>query len=158
MNFEDLKNDFENLDIPFDDVENLTVKEVIKAYRKQALKVHPDKQSPDVTDEEKARFNALFQELNMSYKILLKVAMENDAKKSINDIQKVDEEADVKFMKDNFENFNFPHENNGSFTVIIQDHLADSWQECLENIFGQPTIKKNPRGTVCDTYWKIFYD
>ena len=42
MNFEELKTDFENLDIPFDNIENVAVRDVMKAYKRQALIVHPD--------------------------------------------------------------------------------------------------------------------
>ena len=65
---------------------------------------------------------------------------------------------DERFMNDNFENCNFPHENDGSFTVIIQHIHADSWQECLEKEYGQPHAIKNDRGTVSDVYWKFEYE
>lgn len=60
-------------------------------------------------------------------------------------------------MKDNFQNFNFPHENDGSFTVKIQHAQADSWQESLENKYGLPQVEKNNRGTECDRLWKFKY-
>ena len=38
---------------------------------------------------------------------------------------------DEKFFEDNFEKFNFPFENKGSFTFVIKDYLANTWQECM---------------------------
>ena len=77
MNFEELKTDFANLEIPFDNIENVTVRDVIKAYKRQALKVHPDKQGQDITEEEKTKFKELFQELNKSYERILKIVVNN---------------------------------------------------------------------------------
>ena len=67
MNIEEVKKDFANLEIPVDNIENVTVKDVIKAYKRQALKVHPDKKGQDISEEEKTKFKELFQELNKSY-------------------------------------------------------------------------------------------
>ena len=62
-----------------------------------------------------------------------------------------------KFTKDNFKNFNFPKENKGSFTVEIENRLADNWQECLEKKYGTSKVFKNPNGTVCDRIWKYMF-
>ena len=35
-----------------------------------------------------------------------------------------------KIFEDNFE-LNFPFENKGSFTFVIKDYLANTWQECM---------------------------
>lgn len=145
-----MKTDCETVGIEFKDIDSITVKEVICAYRKQALHVHPDKNGPDTT--------AAFQALNNSYQRILKFVLQRRGSKEENDdAEKAENDVDEKFMNDNFESFNFPHENYGSFTVMIQHAQADSWQDCLERVFGQPIIKKNNRGTECDRYWKRSY-
>ena len=53
--------------------------------------------------------------------------------------------------------FNFPSENKGSFTVGIEDDLADTWQQCLQDLLGVPKVKINDKGTECDRNWKIEY-
>ena len=60
-------------------------------------------------------------------------------------------------MKDNFENFNFPKENDQSFTVNIQHDQDELWQECLKESYGEPHVKKNSCGTECDKLWKFEY-
>ena len=61
-------------------------------------------------------------------------------------------------MKDNFEPFNVPCENDGSVTIKIQHYQAEFWQQNLEWEYGQPVIKKNDKGTECDRYWRIVYE
>ena len=60
-------------------------------------------------------------------------------------------------IRDNFEKFNFPFENKCSFTVSIEDSLADTWQNCIETIHGhgEPKIVLNGWGTECDRIWKV---
>ena len=76
MNLEYYRKDFENLDIQFDAIENVFLKEVIDAYRKKVRKVHPDK-NPDATAEEK--------ELNNSYQRILKIVVTNHKNTDITD-------------------------------------------------------------------------
>ena len=64
---------------------------------------------------------------------------------------------DQKFFFDNFEKFNFPFENKGSFTVNIEDSLADIWQDCMTRLLGAPKVKINQWGTECDRTWKVEY-
>lgn len=47
-----------------------TITDVKKAYRKLALKFHPDKQPADATEEEKQKANEAFQNLGIAYSIL----------------------------------------------------------------------------------------
>ncbi|KAI9362336.1 hypothetical protein BD770DRAFT_408139 [Pilaira anomala] len=47
-----------------------TITDVKKAYRKLALKFHPDKQPSDATEEEKQKANEAFQNLGIAYSIL----------------------------------------------------------------------------------------
>ena len=62
------------------------------------------------------------------------------------------------FFFDNFEKFNFPFENNGSFTVMIEDHLANAWQDCMEKVYGTPKVIINQQGTECDRSWKTKHE
>ena len=121
----------------------------------KAIKVHPDK----VEESKKASATAEFQVLNNSYERLLKFLVDKVKKnKDIAEQEDIDEKSEEeRFTEDNFKNFNFPTENDGSFTVNIQHSHADSWQENLENIYGAPTIHKNNKGTVGDTYWQFKY-
>jgi DnaJ family protein C protein 9 len=52
------------------DKENATTSDIKKAYRKLALKHHPDKQPVDATKEQKEQANAAFQHLGMAYAVL----------------------------------------------------------------------------------------
>ena len=62
------------------------------------------------------------------------------------------------FVRDNFDKFNFPFQNQGSFTVNLQDSFADLWQNCLDSVYGEPSVMKNSKGTVTDTFWKFMYE
>ena len=50
----------------------------------------------------------------------------------------------------------FPFENMGSFTVHVEDCLADAWQLCLESVYGAPRIVIN-NGKEGDRFWKIMF-
>lgn len=93
---------------------------------------------------------AAFQELLDAYHKLRELFSGNT------DIQDDIKDEEV-FFRDNFERFNFPFENKGSFTVGIEDHLADIWQNCIESLLGEPKITKNAFGTECDRFWKVSY-
>ena len=69
----------------------------------------------------------------------------------------VEIDENQRFFDENFEKFNFPFENKGSFTVNIEDYLADTWQACITNILGEPKVAINPHGTECDRSWKVSY-
>ena len=45
----------------------------------------------------------------------------------------------------------------GSFTVQVEDRLADVWQQCLKSVYGAPRVNINDKGTVCDRMWKIMF-
>ena len=46
----------------------------------------------------------------------------------------------------------------GSFTVRIEEYLADTWQEFIAVMLGQPKVKINDQGTECDRHWKVQYE
>ena len=117
MNSTQLNHDLHTLGLDGDTLKDLTLRDVIKAYKKIALKVHPDK----VEDNEKEKATAEFQELEKAYRNLLTYVHNEDKRGSenMNDVEK--------FTNDNFQNFNFPQENCGSFTV--QRYI----KTCLKN-------------------------
>ena len=130
---------------------------MITKYRKKTREFHPDK-FENASETEKKDKTAKFQELNNAYKRIMNYVLENNKKSpddAVNDTGDDDEET---FMKENFGHFNFPRENNGSFTVIIQHYDADIWQKCLEEKYGEPNVIINEKGTVCDRLWKFRYD
>ena len=108
--------------------------------------LHPDKAGPEST--------AAFQRLRNAFeKIRQHFKLKNESRSDIT----LPEDDDQKFFDENFEAFNFPFENRGSFTVQIEDYLADTWQECITLVLGEPTVKVNARGTTLDRFWKVEY-
>ena len=119
MNQELIK-DCETLDVDIELIDTYQIRDIISKYRNKARQCHPDKFANATEDEKKSR-TAEFQELNNAYERILKYILENDGNGSTDDTgNDVDDDDEEKFMKDNFGQFNFPKENNGSFTVIIQ--------------------------------------
>ena len=120
-----MKSDCDIVGVDFESIDTISVRDVIRAYKKEALKVHPDKVDPK--DKEKATRE--FQALNSSYERILRYVIDIKAKED-NDVTSEendnDETEEKRFMEDNFKNFNFPQENDGSFTVKIQHSQADS--------------------------------
>lgn len=126
-----------------EDISNVTLRTATVAFHKLALTTHPDKVGE--------QFTAIFQELCRSYELIRDHFKANNQATDFSDVENDDE---GKFCFDNFEKFNFPFENQGSFTVSIEDHLANTWQECIEKVLGEPKVVKNPQGTECDRSWK----
>ena len=87
----------------------------------KAIKVHPDK----VEESKKASATAEFQVLNNSYERLLKFLVDKVKKnKDIAEQEDIDEKSEEeRFTEDNFKNFNFPTETDGSFTVIGPEEM-----------------------------------
>ena len=149
-----LKKDLETFGISVNNLESLTVQEIRAAYHKLAKEIHPDRVDPG--DKEKvAKCTAAFQEAGNSYQRLLKFIIDKLQKERDNTDNSAND-AEI-FAKENFGKFNFPFENQGSFTVKVEDYLAEAWQECLQNAFGNPSIRRNANGTECDRIWKIMY-
>ena len=113
-------------DIP---VKDLTVHNVKLAFCKLALVKHPDKAGGS---------SAAFQELLNSYHNILKHLAEN-----LNDDGL---DNDEQFVKDLFKEFNFPRENDQSFTILIENELADTWEEEISELYNDPTINAASNG------------
>ena len=148
MNYQELSELLSVLGIS-DDIQNVTTRDINVAFRKQAPKVHPDKAS----EEEKEEKTEAFKKLRAAYDQLKKYLLEKPADELVI-VENSDEDV---FFADNFDQFNFPFENKGSFTVSIEDYLADTWQEFITKLLGEPKVVINPWGTECDRIWKINY-
>ena len=148
---EQMKKDLFTLKINIDDLESLSVQQAGTQYRKVALTVHPDKADP-LNPEQIEEFTAAFQDLGNCYQRLLKYIGERLQSETEEAIEPKNDED--KFARENFGKFNFPFENQGSFTVKVEDDLAEVWQECFESVFGAPRIVTTPKGTESDRIWK----
>ena len=147
MTNEELRRNLAILKIQGDaDIESVTPGDVRAAFQKLALVLHPDKAGPES--------KAAFQTLRKAYEQVREHFKEKVANGNGSVILTDD---DQKFFDENFENFNFPFENKGSFTVKIEDSLADVWQDCISQLLGAPKVKINPQGTECDRWWKVEY-
>ena len=139
--------DLKTLDIDVNLKDSVTIRDVITAFRKKAKVTHPDKVGDQYTAE--------FQDIRLAYERALKYLVKKnnaDDGKTVDDVRG-DEE---KFAKDNFDHFNFPKRNNDSFTIVVENELADVWQESFKNLFGEPIINKNrTTGTESGRVWKI---
>ena len=153
-NYDDVKDALSVLGIESDKLEQITAKDARIAYHRRALEVHPDKADPD-KPEQKAEFNAAFQALGNAYERILKYIVEKLQSQKTDIIESTNDETI--FTKEKFGKFNFPFENNGSFTVHVEDKLAEAWQESFENVYGSPRVHLNENGVECDRMWKIIY-
>ena len=143
MTSQEMKKHLEVLEIKID-IEKVTINDVNRAFKRLAKVTHPDKTSESTT--------SAMQELVHSCKILRKYFKNNQKTK-----ETVEKEDDYQFFEDNFEKFNFPFENKGSFTVVIEDYLANTWQECMTRIMREPKVIINDWGTVSDRIWKVMH-
>ena len=128
------------------DISNVSVRDVNVAFRKLAKVMHPDKAGGEKT--------AQFQELLATYNKLKEYFKE---KNNLKDEDIFENDYEERFFRDIFERFNFPSANKGSFTIGIEDYMADTWQECLKQLLGEPKLKINDWGTECDRSWKTLY-
>ena len=121
-------------------------------FYKKAKIIHPDKAGPEFTAE--------FQDFKNAYERALRYLVD---KKKAEDAKATDADLDMreddeKFTQDNFDLFNFPKKNTDSFTIQVENQLADLWQECFEKLFGAPIVNKNKSsGTESGRVWKINY-
>ena len=125
----DLNNDLLILGLSEVPLSNLTVNIVKTAFCKLALVRHPDKAGGST---------AAFQELLNSYHTVLKHVKEN--------LQDDDLDDDEQFIKDLFNEFNFPKENDNGFTILIENHLACIWEEELSELYCEPIINLTNHG------------
>ena len=121
MSNEEVRKLLEVLNI-VENISNVTVHDVNKAFRKLAKVTHPDKAGDGKTGD--------FQRLLNAYDKLKDYLKE---KNCMNEKEIFESDYEERFFRENFERFNFPFQNKGSFTVGIEDNLADVWQEALEN-------------------------
>ena len=103
------------------DIQSISLKLISTAFQRLALKLHPDKAGDQST--------AAFQSLHEAYE-KVRGHLKNHLKDDFN--------CEKNFFDDNFEAFNFPFENQGSFTVKIQDTLAQVWNQCISKLLGSP--------------------
>ena len=99
-------------------------------------------------------FNAAFQELKEAFE---KVRDHIRYKSNTHEKAEADSDDNERSFDDNFEKFNIPQENKGSFTVFIENSLAQAWQDCLISILGEPKVVINSNGVECDRSWKVSY-
>ena len=147
------KDDLKVLEIDEAKKATVTIREVIKAYIKKAFRVHPDTSGYESTAD--------FQALSNAYERTLKhLVDQHKAKESDeNDVEESADNEEETFIKENLDRFNFPKKNADSFTVVVENILADTWQECFENLFGKPFVNKNKSsGTEAGRVWKVEYE
>ena len=152
---EQVKRDLATLGLSEDVFDTITVKEARMGYHKRAKEFHPDKADRN-NEEEVAKNTEAFKEVGNAYERILRYIIENlKAQNDKNLAPATDEDI---FARENFDKFNFPSENVGSFTVRVEDHLAEVWQECLQQVYGEPRIVKVANtGTESDRIWKIMH-
>ena len=107
-----------------EEIHAITLKDASIAFQKLALILHPDKAGTEST--------AAFQELRNAYEL---VRDHFKKKETVSDDSVIVVDDAQRFFDDNFEKFNFPYENKGSFTVSIEDYLADTWQDCITELY-----------------------
>ena len=137
MTEDSLIRDLNILGISDTPVKDLTVHNVKIAFFKLALVKHPDKAGGS---------SAAFQELLKSYQNILKHLAEN--------LNNDDLDNDEQFLKDLFKEFNFPRENDQSFTILIENELADTWEEEISELYNDPTINAASNGHQ----WKTMFE
>ena len=132
--------------LKIEDEKSIDLRQVKTAFLKLALVTHPDKVGKDSI--------AAFQELQEAFEKI----RDHIRYKSNNDEKTEDDSDDMeRFFDDNFEKFNVPQENKGSFTVFIENSLAQAWQDCITRILGEAKVIINANGVECDRSWKVSY-
>ena len=137
------------LGIKEENYETLTMDDAVKAYRKLAMTVHPDKAGKEST--------AAFQNLNNSYEKVLEFLITNLRPNTKG--EEHDENVDdiVSFARDNFKNLHFPKEHVGCFVVDVQDCLADIWEETFRSVYGDAVPEGPKDGKQYGSIWKTLF-
>ena len=151
INCQEVKDDLKILKLEDKKIEDISIREVIIAYRNLARSVHPDTSGYDS--------KADFQALANAYERILGVVVNrsnNEVISKQNNQEDIFEDDEEKFVRENFKNFNFPTEKDGNFVVIVQNQLADAWADCFESIYGTPKINTR-NGNEVSRLWKIMY-
>ena len=130
------KDDLKILEIDEAKSEIVTIREVIKAYRKKAFRVHSDTSGYESTSD--------FQVLSNAYERAIKYLVEKHKAKKGDDtgVAESSDNDEERFTRENFDRFNFPKRNSDCFTVMIENNMADTWQECFEQLYGKPNVNK----------------
>ena len=150
-----IKDDLKVLNIEDRSVEELTIREVIKAYKNLVKKVHPDVSGFDSNSE--------FQKLGNAYERVLKAVVDITNNRETVDEEVTDKKGkswdddEEKFVRENFHNFNFPADKDGHFVVVVQNELADVWAEVFVNNYGAPRINTRA-GKEVSRLWKICFN
>ena len=141
-------------------IEELSIRDIISSYRKLVKKLHPDTSGYDSKED--------FQELGNAYERMLKVVVDKTQKKEEEYEKRRSEESEEmsfnedyeeKFVKENFHNFNFPTEKEGSFVVKVENEHAESWDKCFQNLYGEAKVNTNAKtGVEVSRLWKISYE
>ena len=155
-----IKKDLKVLNLEEIEIKELSIRDVIKAYRKATKKLHPDVSGYDSKED--------FQELGGAYERILKILVHRSKTHEERDIKNKDErfeensgaeDCEERFVRENFHNFNFPTEKEGSFIIKVENDLVDTWDKCFQELYGQPKINKNAKtGTETSRLWKIMYE
>ena len=99
---EELEKCLVTLELEGNDIQQLSMKQVTAAFQRLALLTHPDKAGDESTEAFKA--------VRQAYVTIREHLMSSTSK-----TENANEEKN--FFEENFETFNFPCENKGSFTI-----------------------------------------
>ena len=80
----------------------------------------------------------MFQKLLDAYHIILQHIKDNLKDDNLDD--------DEQFIKDLFNKFNFPKENDNGFAILIENHIAGIWEEELSENYSDPVINPTNHG------------
>ena len=106
VNKEEIENCLKELKLDFSHNEQIKLKNISVAFQKLAVVLHPDKAGEGST--------SAFQSLRQAYEKLRDHFIAQASESTV----------ERNFFDDNYEAFNFPFENLGSFTVRIENSLA----------------------------------
>ena len=65
-------------------------------------------------------------------------------KQGVDNTNIMNSDSEERFFRKIFEKSNLPFANSGSLTVSIEDDLANTWQQFMENELGELKVNINP--------------